>query len=85
MNQAHGCVLVWHKGQSKKFIPLGPKTNTSSFMTVPKTFNYQAFEAPLPAMHWHLTFNSMSNMMLYSEGIIDSITQNPLLPMMTST
>jgi hypothetical protein len=44
-NTANGCWLVWNKGRSKKFVPLGPRTNTPAFMTSSGTFHYRAFEA----------------------------------------
>ena len=49
MNTARGCWLVWNKGQSKKFVPFDPNTNTPFFITAPGTFNYRAFKAMLLA------------------------------------
>jgi hypothetical protein len=45
-----GCWLVWNKEQgTKKDVPMDPKGNMTTFLTVPGTFNYHTFEANFTA------------------------------------
>jgi hypothetical protein len=48
--EAYGCRLVWNEGNTTKFVPLDPRTNTPTFNTAPGSFNYEAFEAVYLAM-----------------------------------
>ncbi len=65
-NKATGCLLVWNRGRSKKFVPLNNTTITPTFSSMPGTFHYRAFEATFmacdastPQLRHHLSYDNI--------------------------